>query len=40
MSETPIYDEVLEDHIDQASTDREFNDLDRMDKETRGGSIR
>lgn len=35
MSETPIYDEVLEDHIDQASTDQEFNDLDRMDKETR-----
>lgn len=35
MMDTPIYSETLEDHVDAASTDREFNDLDRMDKETR-----
>ena len=35
MMDTPIYSETLEDHVDQASTDQEFNALDRMDKETR-----
>lgn len=39
MSETPIYDETLNDHVDQASTDQEFDDLEAMDRRT-GGSTR
>lgn len=34
MKDMPIYTETLEYHVDAASTEQEFNDLERMDRDT------